>query len=157
MENNPQLTKLISAIKHISLNHQSLIDISLDCYQHYIKKDIEKFNILEPFWNNSFFIEENAVCAREGIVFAMQAITLEENIPFNELVLSCIDIHALRDNEEKISQLDDERKFIKEYFTFLRRELFSKTYSQNKEFQKQSLLPKKILKSRYDFFMNYNF
>lgn len=154
---NQQLVELISAIKHISLNRDDLLDVSLEMALRYFKKDKESEEQFDKFWANPQFIDQTVLCAREGIVLAMQAITLDEKIPFEPIIQNCIEIEQQRYTEKEITINVKEISHIKEFCAFLRKELFSRIYSQNKELQKTSKIPKDVLQSRYNYFMNQSF
>lgn len=153
----PDYVNLISAIQHVSLNHHDLLDVSLELSILYFKNNKESEIAFDKFWANPIFIEQTVLSAREGIVLAMQAIILDAHISFGKLIDSCIDLDLQRYNEEKITTNEAERKNIQDFLAFLRKELFSRIYSQNKELQKASKLPKELLLARYNLFLNHSF
>lgn len=157
VEQNDQLVNLVSCIKHISLNQQDLMDVSLEFTDKYCKKNKTNKDKLNELWGNSLFSEQAVLSAREGIVLAMQAITLNQQLPFDKIVENCINTEQQRHNEKNITENKQEQQEIKDFFTSLRKELFSRIYSQNKSLQKVSKIPSVVLKSRYDYFMNQPF
>lgn len=155
---NEQLVDLISSIKHISLNHQDLMDVSLEYSDIYFKKNKENEEEFDKYWNNPLFLEQTVLVAREGVVLGMQAITLSEDLPFKDVVKQCVDLTQQRENEKIICQDNkSDIQDVNDFLTFLRKELFSRIFSQNKNLQKVSKIPKPVLKSRYDYFMSQNF
>lgn len=157
VEQNEQLINLISSIKHISLNHQDLMDVSLEYSDIYFKKNKEQEQEFDKFWGNSLFLDQTVLVAREGIVLGMQAITLDDKLPFDKVVDSCVNLEQQRTNETLITTNSEEIKSIQDFLSFLRKELFSRIYSQNKGLQKVSKIPKSTLKARYDYFMSKTF
>lgn len=152
-QQNQQLINLVNAIKHVSLNHNDLMDVSLEYSNIYFRNKKKEEQEFDKFWADPVFLEQIVLAAREGIVLGMQAITLDEALPFSQVVNHCVDLESQRFNETKITTNSDEVNNIKSFLAFLRKELFSRIYSQNKELQKVSKIPKTILQDRYNYFM----
>jgi hypothetical protein len=156
MENNEAFFELISNIKNISLNHSDLMDIGLEYSKSYFKdkKEEEEFDI---FFANNTFNEQFVMAARDGLILGMHAITLNQDINFEQIVLHCIDLKQQRINESIITTEPETIAKLKEFLSFLRKEIFSRTYSKNKELQKVTNIPKAILQERYNYFMGQPF
>lgn len=156
-QENQQLINLINAIKHVSLNHNDLMDVSLEYSNIYFRNKKKEEQEFDKFWANPVFLEQTVLAAREGIVLGMQAITLDEALPFSQVVNHCIDLEVQRYNESQITTNSNEISYIQDFLAFLRKELFSRVYSQNKELQKVSKIPKAVLQDRYNYFMKQAF
>ena len=154
---NDQLVNLVSKIRHISLNQQDLIDVSLEYLTLYFKNNLKDKNYYEKFWDNDFYVEKVCLVAREGVILGMQAITLDKDIHFSEIIKYCLsyEINSFDDNE--ISENIIEQNTLNNFLSYLRKELFIKIYNQNKKLQKETQIPTHILKDRYDIFVNYQF
>ena len=151
--NNDNITKLINGINHITLNHEDLMESVLGFSKIYAKNNPTNEALLDKFFGHGEFIEQSVLAAREGVVLGMNAITLDENIPFSSLMEGCVDIEGQRMREENVCSDEYTKNLMKDFLSQLRKELFSRIYSQNKEFQKITKISKTVLKERYDYFM----
>lgn len=154
---NETLSNLITAINHISLNHQDLMSASLEYYDIYFKNKKDKEKAFGRFWNEPAFIDLTVMAAREGVVLGMQAVTLTPEISFEDVVNGCLNISANHKHEQHITQNKEELAQIHDFHTSLRKEIFSRIFSGNKPLQKVSKIPKDLLQKRYDYFMNLSF
>jgi hypothetical protein len=154
---NKNLESLIDGINHISLNHEDLMDTVLDFSKLYCKKHEEDALIVDKFFFYGTFIDQSLMAAREAIVLAMNAITLDEAIEFKELISRCVNLENQRQVEESICADEDTKAAMREFLKELRKELFSRLYSQNKDLERFSKIPKVVLKNRYDTFMSQPF
>lgn len=154
---NQNLTNLIDGINHISLNHEDLLDAVLDFSTLYSKNNPQDALIIDKFFIYGTFVDQSLMAARESIVLAMNAITLDEKINFKNVIDECVNLESQRDVEESICADEDTKKAMSEFLKELRKELFSRIYSQNKDFDRFSKLQKNILKQRYDMFMSQSF
>ncbi len=155
--NNKNLINLIDGINHVSLNHEDLLDSILSFSNIYSKSNPNNALIVDGFFAHGEFIEQSVMAAREGVVLAMNAITLEESIPFKKLIEECINLESQRKKEENVCADEETKKIMREFLSDLRKELFSRLFSQNKDFQKITKISKEILKERYDQFMSQKF
>jgi len=133
------------------------MDVSLEYSNLYFRNKKNEEIEFDKFWSNPLFLDQTVLAAREGIVMGMQAITLDKELPFDQIVDSCIDLESQRFIETQMTQDNQEVKKIQSFLDFLRKELFSRIFSQNKELQKVTKIPKEVLQSRYNYFMNYAF
>lgn len=154
---NEKLENLVNAINHISLNHEDLMDAVLDYSKIYTKNNSSDSAAIDLLFSDSRFTEQTLMAAREAIVLAMNAITLDENIPFKEIILHCVNIDNQRFQENELCADEDTKKLMQKFLCELRKELFSRVYSQNKDLSKVSKLSKGLLKTRYEEFMTNNF
>ncbi|NCQ51640.1 hypothetical protein GW796_07055 [archaeon] len=150
---NENLTELINAINHISLNHEDLMGSVLSFSKNYSKINKKNYLIIDKFFANNIFIDQSLMAAREGIVLGMNAMTLDENISFNILVDSCVNIESQRFSEKEICEDENTIIIMQDFLRELRKEMFSRVYSKNKDFIKISKLSKDTLKQRYEIFM----
>ncbi len=156
MENN-NLVKLINAINHISLNHEDLMEAVLEFSKLYAKNNKADEKIIDAFFGNNIFVEQSLMSARESVVLAMNAITLEKDIPFERIIEGCINIESQREAEVEICADEDTKLVMKKFLSELRKELFSRVYSKNKNFNQVANLPKALVQKRYELFMNEGF
>lgn len=154
---NQKLEELIEAINHISLNQEDLLSACTEFSKAYFKKDKKAELEFDKFWNNYFFIEQSCISSREAIVLGLHALTLAIDINFELVMDRCVNLETQRYNFTQISTDVKEVQILEDYFTNLRKELFSRVYSQNKGLQKVTEIPHKLLKIRYDNFMQYKF
>jgi hypothetical protein len=155
--NNKNLMNLIDGINHISLNHEDLLDSILGFSKIYSKSKPNNSFCIDKFFAHGEFIEQSVMAAREGVVLAMNAITLEESVPFDRLIEECINLESQRKKEENVCADEDTKKIMREFLSELRKELFSRLFSQNKDFQKVTKISKEILNERYAQFMSQKF
>lgn len=151
---NKRLEDLIEAINHISLNQEDLLGACLEFSDLYFKKDEKSKNEFDKFWGNPDFIEQACMSAREAVVLALHSITLEESIEFSLIIDGCINREAQEYNNNKISNEEKEHKILNNFFKLLRKEIFSRIFSQNKSLQKATEIPKALLNKRYQVFMD---
>jgi len=97
------------------------------------------------------------MAAREGIVLAMNAITLDEKINFKELIIGCVNFDHQRYIESKVCADDQTKEIMQRFLRELRKEVFSRIFSQNKDFERISKISKNILNQRYAQFMSQDF
>lgn len=154
MSNN--LADLAESINHISLNDVDLMDCVLS-YSKVFSKELSEYQSekLDDWFTNDFFLEQSKTCVREAIVLAMQALTLDSSVKFSSLMK----MHINKDNQEynidNISSIDADRELLKEFFSGLRKEFFTKTYSQNKGLKKITKISADVLDNRRYAFVNY--
>lgn len=154
---NKNLENLIDGINHISLNHEDLMDTVLDFSKLYCKQNPNDAAVIDRFFVYGTFIDHSLMAARESVVLAMNAITLDEGIDFKAVIDGCVNIASQRQAEEDICADEDTKLLMKEFLKELRKELFSRLYSQNKDFDRFSKISKSVLQNRYDLFMNHPF
>ena len=154
---NDNLINLINAINHISLNHEDLMESVLNFSKNFCKNNPKDSKVIDKFFEYGDFLNQSVMVAREGVVLAMNAITLDENISFKNLIDGCVNIESQRYFEDQMCADEDTKNLIKDFHEQLRKELFSRLYSQNKEFYKISKLAKIVLQQRYDLFMKESF
>lgn len=147
--NNKKLEDLIESINHISLNQEDLLAACIEFSKIYFKKDDPNF---DKFWADAKFIEQSCMCAREAIVLSMNALTLSQDLDFKVLINGCMNLEAQDFHLKEISSEETEQKKLKSYFSCLRKEIFSRVFSQNKSLQKVTGLSKDILDSRQEEF-----
>lgn len=151
---NKKLEDLIEAINHISLNQEDLLGACLEFSDLYFKKDEKSKNEFDRFWGNPDFIEQACMSAREAVVLALHSITLEEDIDFALVIDGCLNKEAQNYNNKKISQEEKDHKVLNDFYSSLRKEIFSRIFSQNKKLQKATELSKNLLNKRYQVFMD---
>lgn len=154
---NKNLENLIDGINHISLNHEDLMDTVLDFAKLYCKNNPSDAAVIDKFFIYGTFLDQAVMAARESIVLAMNAITLDENIDFNLLIERCVNLEHQRQAEEDICADDETKLLMQQFLKGLRTELFSRLYSQNKEFVRFTKINKSVLEKRFDLFMNQKF
>lgn len=154
---NQNLVEMVDAINHISLNQKDLMDAVLKFSKNYNKNNPKDELLLDRFFSNSVFLEQSIITARESIVVAMCAITLEEKIDFNIVVENCINIEWQKFAEKEVCLDEDAILLMNTFLSELRKELFSQLYSRNKDFQNITKISKTILKNRYEYFMSKSF
>jgi hypothetical protein len=154
---NTNLENLINGINHISLNHEDLLDTVLDFASLYSKQNPSEAAVIDKFFVYGTFIDQSIIAAREAVVLAMNAITLDEQIDFQDVINGCVNITNQRQVEDDICADDDTKLSMKQFLKELRKELFSRLYSQNKDFYRYSKISKSILKHRFDLFMTQAF
>jgi len=150
---NDNLTRLIDAINHISLNNEDLMDSVLNFSKIYCKNNPKDALLIDKFFAYNQFLNQAVMSAREAIVLAMNSITLDEQINFKEVMTGCINIDAQRFAEDEVCLDDATKKVMRDFLKELRKELFSRLYSQNKDFYKVSKISKEILQQRFNQFM----
>ena len=154
---NKNLENLIDGINHISLNHEDLMETVLDFAKLHCKNNPQDAALIDKFFVYGTFIDQSVMAARESIVLAMNAITLDEQIDFKAIIDGCINIESQRQAEEDICADAETKLVMKKFLKELRKELFSRLYSQNKEFDRYSKINKSVLKNRFDLFMTQEF
>jgi hypothetical protein len=154
---NTNLENLIDGINHISLNHEDLLDTVLDFASLYSKQNPNEATVIDRFFVYGTFIDQSVIAAREAIVLAMNAITLNEQIDFEDVIKGCVNLTNQRQAEDDICADDDTKIAMQQFLKELRKELFSRLYSQNKDFDRYSKISKSVLKHRFDLFMNQTF
>lgn len=154
---NKNLENLIDGINHISLNHEDLMETVLDFAKLYCKNNPKDAILIDRFFIYGTFIDQSVMAARESVVLAMNAITLDEQIDFKAVIDGCINIENQRQAEEDVCADSDTKLVMQQFLKELRKELFSRLYSQNKEFDRYSKINKSVLQNRFDLFMNQTF
>jgi len=154
---NQKLEELIEAINHISLNQEDLLAACTEFSKVYFKREKEAEQEFDKFWNTYSFIEQSCISSREAIVLGLHSLTLAKEIDFTLVMEHCINLERQRINLADITKNIKELDTLRDYFSSLRRELFSRVYSQNKSLQKVTEIPPEILKERYNHFMEYSF
>ena len=157
MNTSEDFIELVDSINHISLNYEDLMSICLEYSAIYFKNKQEEMQAFDKFWANRPFLDQATLAAREGVVMGMQAITLREDIPFESVLNRCVHIEMQRHAETQMSDNPHEIQAIREFLSSLRKELFSRTFSQNKSLQKVSKLSRDLLDKRYQLFMSQAF
>ena len=178
---NQDLSDLFNKINHISLNYDDL----LAYFTQYLAQNRERlfanykaftYPALEAFMNYPEFLESAVLSARQSVVLAMLALTLEakfEEEQFNQLCLNC-NCQAPKDyyiNEtlveiEKILQKPaDSLPFLqldyvmiaqecRHFFSNFEKETFSKLLSKNKDTLSYTGLTSAIIDKRKELFFN---
>lgn len=157
MNNKKDISSLIDSINHISLNSEDLMEAVLEFTELYLKEHSSQIKIIDAFFGNNDFKWQSTMVAREGIVMAMNAIALDADVSWKEICARCINIEAQRLLEKNICSNQESVIVLRSFMTQLRKELFSRVYSKNKDFNKAAALPKSVLKQRYDYFMKNEF
>lgn len=172
MDKPMEFQELFSAINHISLSHHHLREAFQEFCTFYqeqqiksksenikdlgAKKVARRIFIIQDLKNDEIFEEQGLLAVREGVVLAMMAITMKKDVPYDAIIENCINRLG---QEKKINRLIElgfinwsENTLIAAFFDLIRLEFFSRTYSQNKDLQKYTMLNKPLLSSRYDTF-----
>jgi hypothetical protein len=148
-----QLVDLIDSINHISLNHNDLLGAALEFAEIYFKDKPTQSKKFDHFWGNGEFIELAVLSVREGVVLAMQAVTLDSNIPFDSIINGCINVDNQKYYVKKISTNPIEHTLINEFFNALRRDVFERIFRGNVTMQEFTQLSNEVLEQRYNLFM----
>lgn len=154
---NTNLENLIDGINHISLNQEDLIEAVLDFSKIYSKNHPEDALVVDNFFMYKTFVDQASMSAREAVVLAMNAVTLDDAIDFKELIDGCVSLHNQREVEDAICADKDTQAIMQNFLKELRAELFSRLYSQNKDLERFSKISKVVLKQRYDTFISQTF
>lgn len=152
-----KLEDLIEAINHVSLNQEDLLAACIEFSKLHFKKDKKTEKEFDKFWDNYFFIEQSCISSREAIVLGLHSLTLAENIDFAIIMDRCINLDMQKKNLQELTKNVMELDKLRDFFDALRKELFSRIYSQNKSLQKVTELSPALLSKRYDLFMKKNF
>lgn len=150
----PDLVDTISSINHVSLNSPDLLNLALHYYEGYCKDQKIELDTCDALWNEPEFLEQVQICSREGLVMAIMAMSLDESVNFKEMLNQGLDINGQEERLNKILDVNTLRPFALRFCNFLRKQTFSYTYSQNKNFQSVSELSSNLLKERFNCFMN---
>ncbi len=154
---NQNLENLIDGINHISLNYEDLMESVLEFSKLYIKNNPKDALLIDKFFVYGTFLDQSAMAAREAIVLALNAITMSEEIDFKDIIKGCVNLENQRQAEDDVCADEDTKLVMKNFLKELRKELFSRLYSQNKEFDRYSKISKTVLKNRFDLFMSQPF
>lgn len=154
---NQKLEDLIESIKHVSLNQEDLLNACIEFSKIYFRKNKKLEEDFDKFWDNYFFIEQACISSREAIVLGLHSLTLAESIDFSILMDKCINLETQQRNLQELTKDINELEQLIKFFDSLRKELFSRIYSQNKKLQKVTELSSSILIERYDLFMKKKF
>ena len=152
-----KLENLIEAINHVSLNQEDLLAACLEFSKLYFKKDKKAEKEFDKFWDNYFFVEQACISSREAIVLGLHSLTLAETIDFALIMDKCINLEAQQKNLHELTKNVEDIEKLRIFFDSLRKELFSRIYSQNKSLQKITEISPALLSQRYDLFMKKNF
>jgi len=154
---NQNLANLIDGLNHISLNHEDLLEAVLEFSKLYSKNNSSDAFLIDKFFMYGTFIDQSVMAAREAIVLSMNAITMSEEIEFKKIIEGCVNTESQRQTEEDICADEDTKEVMQTFLKELRKELFSRLYSQNKDFDRYSKIPKNVLQNRFELFMSYPF
>lgn len=154
---NKKLEDLIDAINHVSLNQDDLLSACTEYSKLYFKKDKKAEAEFDKYWGNYFFIEQACISSREAVVLSLHSLTLSEDIDFSILMEKCINLEAQAYNLAELTKNPQELAQLKDFLESLRKELFSRIYSQNKSLQKATELSSDLLAKRYQLFMEKDF
>lgn len=154
---NKKLEDLIEAINHVSLNQDDLLSACTEYSKLYFKKDKKAEADFDKYWGNYFFIEQACISSREAVVLSLHSLTLAPDIDFSILMEKCINLEAQKFNINELTKNPEEASQLKEFLASLRKELFSRIYSQNKSLQKVTELSADLLDRRYKLFMEKDF
>jgi hypothetical protein len=152
-----KLEDLIESINHVSLNQEDLLAACTEFSKLHFKKDKKAEKEFDKFWDSYFFIEQACISSREAIVLGLHSLTLAETIDFSIIMERCINLEAQQKNLQELTKSIAEQEQLRGFFDSLRKELFSRIYSQNKSLQKVTELSPALLSKRYDLFMKKNF
>ena len=150
--------QIFEQINHISLNEQQLL-LSVDDFFH----QYEKKELLELFWTNKDFINQSVQAAREAIILAMMAVSLDNGVDYKKYVQNGFANEMQQKNIKnikswlKLNGLETEvwPEELNQFWNNLRREFFSHLYSSNKDLRQISKISGNTLENRYQYFMDY--
>lgn len=148
-----QLADLIDSINHISLNHNDLLGAALEFSDIYFKDKPAQSKKFDKLWGNGEFIEQAVLSVREGVVLAMQAVTLDETISFESIINGCINVENQKYYVKSISTNPIEHTQVNDFFTALRRDVFERIFNANITMQEFTQLSDEVLKQRHALFM----
>lgn len=167
-----ELQQLFSAINHISLSHHYLRQAFQEFCVFYqeqqtkassdnikelgARKIAHRIAVFKDLKNDEIFEEQGILAVREGVVLAMMAITMEKDVAYDDIIENCINRLGQTQTIKRLVVLgfikSSDNIIVAAFFDLIRLEFFSRTYSQNKDLQKFTLLHKNLLTERYDAF-----
>lgn len=154
---NQKIENLADSINKINLSAEDLMEAVLDYINIYLKENSNDAKQIDLFLDSSDFKIQSMNAAREAIVLGMSAISLDETINFEKLFDKCIDLKLQKEVASLICKDDQQKELFSKFLRNLRKEMFSRVYSKNKQFNFVALLNQNLLKSRFELFMEQKF
>ena len=159
------ILEIIEAINQISLHHPDLMGIATDYSGIYFKNSKKEEDLFDKFWGNGDFVNQSVLAVKESIVLAMSALTLKPNIKFDMIYQECLSFDKEKRVLEKVldrvvNSFDtvdrrQEALVLNDFIKSLRLEIFMRIFSQNKEMQKTTKIPKEELSERQSLYVHY--
>lgn len=150
------LVKLADGIKNIYIDSNELLSISLDFSDIYFKrKDVDEEGF-DKFWESPILLEVISSATQEAVSLAIATITLNEDIDFRQLINMVIDWEKQKNAVSALSSDLLDKEALRSFIHTLRREVYSRVYSQSKNFLSFSEISIEVAEDRKDLFMELN-
>lgn len=159
MEQNSQdqsIDDLVEGINNIYIDENELLSISLEFSDVYFKRSEKEEEDFDKFWESPVLHEMLKAATQEAISLAVATLTLKEDVDFENLIMRVIDKEKQVNSIKQLSSNLLEKRVLKSFVYTLRREIYSRAYSQSKSFIAASGLTKEIIEKRKDLFMEIN-
>lgn len=143
---------LINALNEVSYAHQDLMEVAIDFYEDYSQANAFQSNMLNKLWSKPEFLNQAVLAVRESIILSTAAITLEETVPFEEIINGCINLDTQQFHIENMKLNPIETSLSINFFSSLRKSVFKQLYTDAANLQQASELSNEILEHRFSLF-----
>lgn len=150
------LSELVNGLKNIYISENDLLSISLDFSDVYFKRKEVEEEEFDKFWaSDSLKIMVNAA-TQESVTLALATLTLKEDVDFDGLINLVIDWDLQKKSIDDLATDLLDKRALKDFVYTLRREVFSRVYSQSKAIIPVSGIDVDIINYRKNKFMEIN-
>lgn len=150
------LSELVNGLKNIYISENDLLSISLDFSDVYFKRKEVEEEEFDKFWaSDSLKIMVNAA-TQESVTLALATLTLKEEVDFDGLINLVIDWDLQKKSIDDLATDLLDKRALKDFVYTLRREVFSRVYSQSKAIIPVSGIDVDIINYRKNKFMEIN-
>lgn len=150
------LAKLADGIKNIYIDNNELLSISLEFSDIFFKrKDVDEESF-DKFWASPVLLEMVSAATQEAVSLALATITLNEDVDFTRLINLVIDKEKETNGIKELSSDVMDKIALRNFIYTLRREVYSRVYSQSKSFLSVSEISNELAEERKDLFMEIN-
>lgn len=150
------LNELASRLKNIYISENDLLSISLDFSDVYFKRKEVEEEEFDKFWASDSLQNMVTAATQEAVTLALATLTLKEEINFEGLINLIINWNLQKKYIDDLATDLLDKKALKDFVYTLRREVFSRVYSQSKAIIAVSGIDIEMINSRKNKFMEMN-
>lgn len=144
-----KITSLEKDIEKIHINKEDLLSCVLE-YSKVFQKELNELDIryFDELFGNQLFVDMSCSCVKEAIVLAMNALVLNKNVKFKNLVNYYVNKGEEAEALLRMTDSNAKQDIAKEFFFELKKEFFSRTCSQNKSLSEVTKLDVSFIDER---------
>lgn len=150
------LNELVNGLKNIYINENDLLSISLDFSDVYFKRKEVEEEEFDKFWASDSLKHMVTAATQEAVTLALATLTLKEEVNFEGLINLVIDWELQKKCIDDLATDLLDKRALKEFVYTLRREVFSRVYTQSKAIIAVSGIDIEMINTRKNKFMEIN-